>query len=68
MKKLGINFQVHYIPIHLQPLYKNNYSFHKSNFPIAESFYYNEVSIPIYPALEIDEQNYCIEKIIQNLN
>ena len=51
MKELGINLQVHYIPIHLQPFYQRNYSFNTGDFPVSENFYNNEVSLPIYPVL-----------------
>ena len=48
MKRQNINLQVHYIPIHLQPYYKKKYNFKFGDFPIAEQFYYREVSLPIY--------------------
>tara|TARA_B100000575_G_C23097768_1_gene633225 strand:+ start:65 stop:1237 length:1173 start_codon:yes stop_codon:yes gene_type:complete len=51
MKKSGINLQVHYIPVHLQPYYQKNYGFNIGDFPISERFYKNEVSLPIYPDL-----------------
>jgi UDP-4-amino-4,6-dideoxy-N-acetyl-beta-L-altrosamine transaminase len=65
MKKLGINLQVHYIPIHLQPFYQKNYGFNRGDFPISENFYKNEVSLPIYPSLNEQEQNHIIKNILQ---
>ena len=38
IKQLGINLQVHYIPVHLQPFYKRNYGFKSGDYPIAEKF------------------------------
>ena len=61
MKKSGINLQVHYIPVHLQPFYRKNYRFQKGDYPHSEKFYQNEVSLPIYPDLTIDEQVKVIE-------
>ena len=55
LKTMGINLQVHYIPVHLQPFYKNKYGFKPSDFPKAENFYEKTVSIPIYPSLTDDE-------------
>ncbi|HRE40717.1 MAG TPA: UDP-4-amino-4,6-dideoxy-N-acetyl-beta-L-altrosamine transaminase [Ignavibacteria bacterium] len=55
--------QVHYIPIHLQPYYKNNYGFKKNDFPIAEDFYSKEISLPVYPTLTDSEVNYVIESL-----
>ena len=51
MKQVGINLQVHYIPVHLQPFYKRNYGFKPGDYPIAEKFYVQVVSIPLYPSL-----------------
>jgi perosamine synthetase len=68
MKKSGINLQVHYIPIHLQPFYKKRYGFQTGDFPLSENFYHSEVSLPVYPDLSVDEQKIVIEKIKQFLN
>ena len=54
-KKLNekkINLQVHYIPIHLQPFYKKKLGFKEGDFPVAEKFYKDEVSLPIYFSLQ----------------
>lgn len=63
MRKNNIGLQVHYIPIHLQPYYKNNFGFEEGDYPIAEEFYKNEVSIPIYPLLEDDDLEYLVKTI-----
>ena len=63
----GINLQVHYIPIHAQPFYKKKYGFKYGEFPNAEKFYQNEVSLPIYPTLSSEEQNRVICAINENL-
>ena len=65
MKESSINLQVHYIPVHLQPFYKSNYGFNNGDFHVAESFYRNEVSIPIYPDLSENDQNIVIEALKQ---
>ena len=54
-KKLSsknIFLQVHYIPIHLQPYYKKKYDLGYGDFPIAEKFYKQQISLPIYNQLE----------------
>lgn len=48
LKKLKINLQVHYIPIHLQPFYKKKFKTKTGDFPISEKFYKEEVSLPIF--------------------
>ena len=61
MKSQSINLQVHYIPIHLQPYYRKYFNFKKGDFPKAEKFYENEVSLPIYPDLNNEEVEYVIK-------
>lgn len=51
-KQKGINLQVHYIPIHLQPFYVNKFGFKRNQFLNVERFYEKEVSLPIYPSLD----------------
>ena len=64
MKRKKINLQVHYVPIHLHPYYKKKYNFKVGDFPIAEKFYKNEVSLPIYYNLK-DTQIYKVAKLIK---
>ena len=59
----NIYCQVHYIPIHLQPYYKKNYGFKYGDFPVAEKFYKQEISIPMYPSLEIEDIDYIVSII-----
>ena len=65
MKLAGINLQVHYIPIHLQPFYKKKYNFKKGDFINAERFYEREVSMPVYPSLKIKDANRVIKTIMK---
>ena len=63
-KKKGINLQVHYIPIHLQPFYKKNFGYKVNQFPNAEKFYRNEISLPIYPELKHNDLYKVINEIL----
>jgi dTDP-4-amino-4,6-dideoxygalactose transaminase len=64
----GIHCQVHYIPVHLQPYYRNRYGYHVGDFPIAEEFYRRELSIPIYPGLKSDDLEYISSSIRSSIN
>lgn len=61
---IGVN--VHYIPVHLHPYYKNR-GFSEGDFPEAERFYKNSISIPLHPKLTIDEQDHIINRISEYL-
>jgi UDP-4-amino-4,6-dideoxy-N-acetyl-beta-L-altrosamine transaminase len=63
LRELNIYAQVHYIPIHLQPFYQKM-GWKKGDFPIVENYYEYCLSIPIYPSLKDEEQDYVINKII----
>lgn len=63
LKKFGINLQVHYIPIHLQPYYRKKFNYKLGDFPVAEKFYNQEVSLPIYYGLQNSQIKFIISKI-----
>ncbi len=56
----GIGVQVHYIPVHLQPYYKN-LGFKLGDFPQAEKYYHQALSIPLYPDLNFEQQDYVVK-------
>lgn len=55
--------QVHYIPVHLQPYYRQA-GWKKGDFPNAENYYDHCLSLPMYPTLTDDEQKFVIETIL----
>lgn len=67
LRQLNIIVQVHYIPVHYHPYYRHQ-GWGKGDFPVAEEFYRQCLSIPIYPTLTDDEQDYVIQKILEFFN
>jgi len=67
MNKVGINLQVHYIPVYHQKFLKK-YKFNKKNFPITEEYYSKAVSLPIYFSLTKDKIDYVIKQVKRILN
>ena len=61
MKKKGIALQYHYIPINQQPFYIKKGYFKK--FEEMEKYYLEAFSLPIYPSLSEDEQDYVIKSM-----
>ena len=47
----GIGASVHFIPLHLQPYYRERYGFVPEDFPVSYREYQREVSLPIYSAM-----------------
>ena len=61
LRKENIFTQIHYIPVHLQPYYKKLYGFKKGDFPHAEGYYQKCLSLPMYPTLLDEEQEFVIK-------
>jgi dTDP-4-amino-4,6-dideoxygalactose transaminase len=55
--------QIHYIPTHLMPYYRQ-FGWKEGDMPNAESYYRNCISLPMYPTLTLVEQDFVIDKII----
>jgi dTDP-4-amino-4,6-dideoxygalactose transaminase len=68
MRVLGIGVNLHYIPIHMHPYYKNM-GFKEGDFPKAESYYKETLSLPIYPDLsrkEVEFVSISLINVIKN--
>lgn len=50
-REKGLNLQVHYIPVHTQPYYRETYGYQPGDFPKAEAYYAKCISLPLYPSL-----------------
>ena len=54
--------QLHYSPVHLQPYYRR-LGFREGDFPEAEAYAVNAISLPLYPGLQIVDQ----ERVVRTL-
>jgi len=59
----GIGVSVHFIPLHLQPVYQHKYGYEKGDLPQAEREYERCLSLPIYSSMNGRE----IEHVIQSV-
>jgi len=55
LRAAGIGVQLHYSPVHLQPYYRR-LGFTEGDFPEAEAYARNAISLPLYPGLKEEEQ------------
>ena len=62
LKTQNIFCQVHYIPVHLHPYYKAK-GHKKGDHPLSEKYYEGCLSLPMFPSMSEEEQDYVIEKI-----
>lgn len=54
--------QIHYIPCHLMPYYRQ-FGWKEGDMPNAEAYYKNCLSLPMYPTLTVEEQKFVVDKI-----
>jgi len=67
LRRNGIDSQVHYIPIHTQPFYRD-LGFQTGQFPAAERYYDGALSLPLYVDLTESDQDRVIEVVRATLS
>lgn len=60
LREKGIGVNLHYIPVHTQPYYQQ-LGFGWGDFPVAEQYYREAISLPLHYGLTLDEQDYIID-------
>jgi perosamine synthetase len=64
LKQRGIGTSVHFIPLHLHPLYQGKLGYRTGQFPYAEERFERAISLPIYPGMTQDE----VERVAEALH
>lgn len=64
LRKANIFPQIHYIPVHLMPYYKQ-FGWEQGDFPFAEAYYKHCISLPMYPTLTDEEQQFVIKTVLE---
>ena len=67
LRNKGIGVNVHYIPVHLHPFYKN-LGFNKGDFPNSENYYDGAITIPMFTKLKKKEIKYVIQALKESIN
>jgi UDP-4-amino-4,6-dideoxy-N-acetyl-beta-L-altrosamine transaminase len=62
LRAAGIGVNVHYIPVHLQPYYRDQ-GFIAGDFPEAEAYYAQAISLPLFPAMTHEQQDFVIRQL-----
>lgn len=62
MRAKEIIVNLHYIPVHTQPYYREM-GFSDGDFPESEKYYSEAISIPLFPALTYEEQDFVVESL-----
>ncbi len=67
LRENHIYSQIHYIPCHLMPYYRE-LGWKEGDMPNAENYYKHCISLPMYPTLNDEEQSFVIERINEFYN
>ncbi|MBJ26636.1 MAG: UDP-4-amino-4,6-dideoxy-N-acetyl-beta-L-altrosamine transaminase [Alphaproteobacteria bacterium] len=66
MKNQGIGTQVHYLPLHMQPYYRERYGI--QCLPGSENWYSKALSLPLHPRMEDSDVDRVIEVLCESLD
>jgi dTDP-4-amino-4,6-dideoxygalactose transaminase len=66
MRTEGVFAHVHYIPVHLQPYYRRM-GFAPGDFPQAEAYYREALTLPLYPGLGEVAQEQVVAQLRKHL-
>jgi dTDP-4-amino-4,6-dideoxygalactose transaminase len=64
LQRCNIGCSVHFIPLHVQPYYRNTYGYRPDDFPVAFDQYLREISLPIYNAMSADDVLDVIDAVL----
>jgi dTDP-4-amino-4,6-dideoxygalactose transaminase len=67
LRTAGIGVNVHYIPVHTQPYYQA-LGFRSGDFPQAEHYYAQALSLPLHFELTDADQDYVVATLRQILS
>jgi len=67
LREHNIFAQIHYIPLHTLPYYKN-IGYDNADLKNAENYYNRCISLPMYPSLTNAEQEFVISKVLEFIN
>ena len=63
LRAKGIGVNVHYIPVHLHPFYRNRFGTAPGMCPVAEAAYERLLSLPIFHGMSDDDVDSVIETV-----
>ncbi len=64
LRARGIGVQVHYVPVHLQPFYREHLGHRWGAFPVAESAYLELLSLPLFPTLSARDRDRVVATLL----
>jgi dTDP-4-amino-4,6-dideoxygalactose transaminase len=63
----GIGTSVHFIPLHVQPYYRDTYKLSAGLFPLAYREFKKELSLPIFSSMTMEEVDWVIDAVVDSV-
>jgi dTDP-4-amino-4,6-dideoxygalactose transaminase len=63
LKEENIGTSVHFIPLHMHPYYRDKYGYKSGDFPVAESVFERNISLPLYPKMSMQDANDVVDAV-----
>jgi dTDP-4-amino-4,6-dideoxygalactose transaminase len=67
LREKGVGTSVHFIPLHLHPVYQRTGGYAPGDFPVAEAAFGRACSLPVYPAMTDGDVSHVIEAVRSTL-
>jgi perosamine synthetase len=64
----GLGVNVHYVPVHLHPYYRNRFGYAGGEFPVAEAAYEALISLPMFHGMtddDVDDVVRAVQKVFR---
>ena len=65
-ENIGVN--VHYVPVHLHPYYRDHFGYRSGDYPIAEGAYERLISLPMFHAMSEKDVEDVVTAVIKVLS
>ncbi len=65
----NVGTSVHFIPLHLHPVYRDRFAYRPDSFPIAHQEYRRVISLPIFPSMsdaDVDDVIGAVQKVVRH--
>jgi dTDP-4-amino-4,6-dideoxygalactose transaminase len=63
LRQQGVGTSVHFMPLHLHPVYQRMYGYRPKQFPTAEAIFDRAFSLPIYPGMTDADVAHVVEAV-----
>ncbi|WP_148896141.1 UDP-4-amino-4,6-dideoxy-N-acetyl-beta-L-altrosamine transaminase [Geothermobacter ehrlichii] len=69
LRECGLGVNVHYIPLHLQPFYADNFNLSVGDYPEANKYYSRVITLPLYPSMtdkDVQQVLNAVHEVVEN--